>query len=93
MAILEKGQARIVRYQINVPHIQQKHSLVSTENVCVYRLFSDQDQLYSGETTLFMQYWLSNLEAAHSQVVFITGVSSEAQNSERNWSRSQSGQC
>lgn len=36
---------------------------------------------------------MSDLEAAHSQVVFITGVSSEAQNSERNWSRGQSGQC
>lgn len=36
--------------------------------------------------------WLSDLEAAHSQVVFITGVSSEAQNSERNRSRGQPGE-
>lgn len=36
---------------------------------------------------------MSDLEAAHSQVVFITRVASEAQNSERDWSRGQSGQC
>lgn len=36
---------------------------------------------------------MSDLEAAHSQVVFITGVSSEAQDSERDRSGGQSSQC